>query len=127
MAWHGAPIGNLAHDGFEWRWKASDPDGPPLVGQITPGRLPPFIEALVPEGWLNRVLNSPDERAELCIGKRYLSNITIVERVSELAALPADIPLTRLNSFAANHLFTGNPAAVPTRWVAATGGNWDSC
>lgn len=107
VAWHGVPIGNLAHDGFEWRWKASDPDGPPLVRQTTPGRLPPFIESLLPEGWLNRVLNSPDERAELRTGKRYTSNITIVERLSELAALPADILLTRLGSFTIDHLFTG--------------------
>lgn len=110
VAWHGVPIGNLAHDGFEWRWKASDPDGPPLVRQTTPGRLPPFIEALLPEGWLNRVLNSPDERAELRTGKRYMSNIAIVERASELAALPPDILLTRLSSFTANHLFTGTYA-----------------
>jgi serine/threonine-protein kinase HipA len=107
VAWHGTPIGNLTHDGFEWRWKASDPDGPPLVRQTMPGRLPPFIESLLPEGWLNRVLNSPDERAELRTGKRYMSNITIVERLSELAALPADILLTRLGSFTADHLFTG--------------------
>jgi serine/threonine-protein kinase HipA len=110
VAWHGAPIGNLAHDGFEWRWKASDPDSPPLVRQTAPGRLPPFIESLLPEGWLNRVLNSPDERAKLRTGKRYMSNIMIVERASELAALPADVLLTRLNSFTANHLFTGTYA-----------------
>lgn len=74
VAWHGVPIGNLEHDGFEWRWKASDPDGPPLVRQATPGRLPPFLEALFPEGRLDRVLNSLDERAELRTGKRYMSN-----------------------------------------------------
>ncbi|WP_112989562.1 HipA domain-containing protein [Rhizobium sp. AN80A] len=107
VAWHGAAIGNLVHDGFEWRWKASDPDGPPLVRQTTPGKLPPFIESLLPEGWLNRVLNSPDERAELRTGKRYMSNITIVERASELTTLPADILLTRLAGFTTNHLFTG--------------------
>ncbi|MBB3527604.1 type II toxin-antitoxin system HipA family toxin [Rhizobium sp. BK456] len=110
VAWHGVPISNLVHDGFEWRWKASDSDGPPLVRQTTPGRLPPFIESLLPEGWLNRVLNNPDERAELRTGKRYMSNITIVERASELMALPADILLTRLNGFTANHLFTGTYA-----------------
>lgn len=110
VAWHGAPIGNLAHDGFEWRWQASAPDGPPLVRQTTPGRLPPFIESLLPEGWLNRVLNNPDERAELRTGKRYMSNITIVKRRSELADFPADILLTRLNSFTAEHLFTGTYA-----------------
>lgn len=107
VAWHGAPVGNLSHDGFEWRWQASDPDGPPLVRQTTPGRLPPFIESLLPEGWLNRVLNSPDERAELRTGKRYMSNITVVERTSELAALPADILLTRLDSFTTDNMFTG--------------------
>ena len=107
VAWHGAPIGNLVHDGFEWRWQASDPGAPPLVRQTTPGRLPPFIESLLPEGWLSRVLNSPDERAELRTGKRYMSNITIVERASELAALPADVLLTRLHSFTADHEFTG--------------------
>jgi serine/threonine-protein kinase HipA len=39
-----------------------------------------------------------------------MSNIMIVERASELAALPADVLLTRLNSFTANHLFTGTYA-----------------
>jgi serine/threonine-protein kinase HipA len=110
VAWHGAPIGNLIHDGFEWRWQVTNPDGPPLVRQTTPGRLPPFIESLLPEGWLNRVLNSPDERAELRTGKRYMSNITIVERAGELAALPADILLTRLNGFTTDHMFTGTYA-----------------
>lgn len=107
VAWHGVLIGNLAHDGFEWRWQAANPDGPSLMRQTTPGRLPPFIESLLPEGWLNRVLNSPDERVELRTGKRYMSNITIVERVGELAALPADILLTRLDSFTTDHMFTG--------------------
>jgi serine/threonine-protein kinase HipA len=110
VAWHGAPIGNLVHDGFEWRWHGSDPDGPPLVRQTTPGKLPPFIASLLPEGWLGKVLNNPDERAELRTGKRYMSNITIVERASELAALPADILLTRLSDYTADHMFTGTYA-----------------
>lgn len=107
VAWHGAPIGKLAHDGFEWRWHGTDPDGPTLVRQTTPGRLPPFIESLLPEGWLGRVLNNPDERAELRTGKRYMSNITIVEQASELATLPADVLLTRLNTFTTDNMFTG--------------------
>ena len=110
VAWHGVPIGNLVHDGFEWRWQAANMDGPPLVRQTTPGRLPPFIESLLPEGWLNRVLNNPDERAELRTGKRYMSNITIVERATELAGLPADVLLTRLTSFTTDHMFTGTYA-----------------
>ena len=78
MAWHGAPIGRLTHDGFEWRWTPLEGAGPPLVRQTTPGKLPPFIVSLLPEGWLETVLKDRDERAMLRSGKRYMSNITIV-------------------------------------------------
>jgi serine/threonine-protein kinase HipA len=50
VAWHGASIGHLVHDGFEWRWIAIDGAGPPIVRQTTPGKLPPFILSLLPEG-----------------------------------------------------------------------------
>lgn len=50
VAWHSAPVGHLTHDGFEWRWRMEDWRGPPLIRQTTPGRLPPFITALLPEG-----------------------------------------------------------------------------
>ena len=96
VAWHGAPIGHLTHDGFEWRWNPIEGAGPPLVRQTTPGKLPPFIVSLLPEGWLETVLKDKDERAMLRSGKRYMSNITIVERQGELAALPPDVLLTRL-------------------------------
>lgn len=110
VAWHGEPVGNLTHDGFEWRWRSSDPNGPALVRQTTPGLLPPFIEALLPEGWLNRVLNNQDVRSELRSGKRYMSNITIVEHQEELARLPADILTTPLHAFTKGALFTGSYA-----------------
>lgn len=42
VAWHGTPIGNLVHDGFEWRWSPIDGAGPALIRQTTPGKLPPF-------------------------------------------------------------------------------------
>lgn len=107
VAWHGKPIGNLTHDGFEWRWRPTDESGPTLIRQTTPGKLPPFILSLLPEGWLESVLQDRDERAMLRSGKRYMSNITIVEKPSELAALPADILLTRLASFSEDGVFTG--------------------
>lgn len=107
VAWHGTPIGHLTHDGFEWRWKPTDFSGPPLIRQTTPGKLPPFIVSLLPEGWLEEVLNDKDERAALRSGKRYMSNITIAESEAELAALPADILLTRLKSFSDAGVFTG--------------------
>ena len=107
VAWHGKPIGNLTHDGFEWRWRQTDEGGPPLIRQTTPGKLPPFILSLLPEGWLESVLKDRDERAMLRSGKRYMSNITIVEKQRELADLPADILLTRLADFSERGIFTG--------------------
>jgi serine/threonine-protein kinase HipA len=110
VAWHGVKLGHLTHDGFEWRWQPADSDGPPLVRQTTPGRLPPFIVSLLPEGWLESVLRDKDERALLRSGKRYMSNITIVEREAELAELPQDILLTRLKKYTMDGAFTGQYA-----------------
>lgn len=118
VAWHGAPIGNLVHDGFEWRWLPIEADGPALVRQTTPGKLPPFIISLLPEGWLEAVLHDRDERAMLRSGKRYMSNITIVEQQSELSALPPDVLLTRLYRYTADGVFTGIYAG-PGRSVIA--------
>jgi serine/threonine-protein kinase HipA len=99
VAWHGAPLGHLSHDGFEWRWKPVNGDIPPLIRQTTPGKLPPFVVSLLPEGWLEQVLKDKDERAVLRSGKRYMSNITIVEQEAELKELPQDVLLTRLGKY----------------------------
>ena len=107
VAWHGAPLGRLTHDGFEWRWKPAGDDGAPLIRQTTPGRLPPLIVSLLPEGWLEHVLKNKDERAVLRSGKRYMSNITIVEREADQQDLPQDVLLTRLGTFTEAGLFTG--------------------
>ena len=107
VAWHKTQIGHLTHDGFEWRWKATDEKGPPLVRQTTPGQLPPFIVSLLPEGWLESVLGDRDERAQLRSGRRYMSNITISPSPEELTALPADILDTRLAAYVAGGTFTG--------------------
>jgi serine/threonine-protein kinase HipA len=110
VAWHGEPIGHLRHDGFEWRWTPVERKGPTLVRQTTPGKLPPFIQSLLPEGWLESVLKDKDERAALRSGKRYMSNITIVERQSELATLPRDVLLTPLSQFSKDGIFSGTYA-----------------
>ncbi len=107
VAWHGASLGRLAHDGFEWRWKSVEGQVPLLIRQTTPGKLPPFIVALLPEGWLEKVLNDKDERAQLRSGKRYMSNITIVENQAELEELPQDVLVTRLNKYTRDGAFTG--------------------
>jgi serine/threonine-protein kinase HipA len=107
VAWHSVPLGHLIHDGFEWRWNPVDGEGPPLIRQTTPGRLPPFILSLLPEGWLEQVLKDKDERAVLRSGKRYMSNITIVENEAALKELPQDILVVRLDKYAKDGLFTG--------------------
>jgi serine/threonine-protein kinase HipA len=110
VAWHGKPLGHLTHDGFEWRWKPVDGEGPPLIRQTTPGRLPPFVISLLPEGWLEQVLKDKDERTLLRSGKRYMSNITIVEREAELGELPQDVLLTRLEEYTKDGAFIGQYA-----------------
>ena len=107
VAWHGRPIGHLRHDGFEWRWTSIDEGGPSLIRQTTPGKLPPFITSLLPEGWLETVLKDRDERALLRTGKRYMSNITIVESETELAKLSQDVLGTRLDDYTKDGVFAG--------------------
>ena len=107
VAWHGDPLGRLTHDGFEWRWKPQKRTGPALVRETTPGKLPAFIESLLPEGWLAQVLHERDEREALRRGRRYMSNIVIVQNRAELAALAADVLATPLAAFTHAGRFTG--------------------
>ncbi|MCW5729745.1 MAG: type II toxin-antitoxin system HipA family toxin [Alphaproteobacteria bacterium] len=115
VAWHGAPLGRLTHDGFEWRWLDGDWRGPPLIRQTTPGKLPPFIVSLLPEGWLRSVLHDRDERALLKSGRRYMSNITIAERPGELANLAPDVLTTSLARYSLDGIFTGQYAGPGRR------------
>jgi serine/threonine-protein kinase HipA len=100
----------LTHDGFEWRWMPASSEGPVLVRQTTPGRLPPFIVSLLPEGWLEHVLQDRDQRTILKSGKRYMSNVTIVDDQRDLATLPPDILDTPLNAVSTKGIFTGKYA-----------------
>ena len=109
VAWHGIPIGTLGHDGFEWRWMqfAQRSSMPPIVRQTMPGVLPLCIVALLPEGWLQSVLNHRDERSALRSGQRYMSNITIAKSNDELALLPEDVLGARLIHHSDAGVFTG--------------------
>jgi serine/threonine-protein kinase HipA len=104
----------LTHDGFEWRWKSHSHVGPPLIRQTTPGKLPAFVESLLPEGWLAQVLHDRDDRDALRRGKRFMSNIAVVESQGELDALPADVLQAPLEAFAEQGRFTGHYAG-PSR------------
>ncbi|MFN0302650.1 MAG: type II toxin-antitoxin system HipA family toxin [Burkholderiales bacterium] len=107
VAWHGLPIGTLAHNGFEWRWSQTDSPVPPVIRQTMPGTLPPFVVSLLPEGWLSSVLQDRDERAMLRSGRRYMSNITMAENAAELAALPLDVLASPLAAHTTAGVFTG--------------------
>jgi serine/threonine-protein kinase HipA len=107
VAWHGQPIGTLHHDGFEWRWRAAPKSElPPLVRETKPGRLPAFIESLLPEGWLQDVLSDRDDRDKLRHGRRYLSNISIVPHGDSMP-LPSDVLAVPLSKFVEDGRFTG--------------------
>ena len=107
VAWHGEPIGDLDHGGFEWRWRPKEGFDLPLVRQTVPGSLPPFILSLLPEGWLGKVLKSPDERSMLRTGKRYMSNIVIAQIPEDIASLPSDVLVSELSVHTVDGVFTG--------------------
>jgi serine/threonine-protein kinase HipA len=107
VAWHGKPAGTLGHDGHEWRWSPGKSAMPSLIRETLPGTLPPFIESLLPEGWLAQVLRDEDQRTALRQGKRYMSNITIGIDARELSSLPADVLAGRLSDFEKAGEFTG--------------------
>ena len=107
VAWHGEPLGHLTHDGFEWRWKPRQRAAPALVRESAPGKLPSFIESLLPEGWLARILGEGGPRQALRGGRRYLSNVSVAPSRAELAALPADVLAAPLEAFSEAGRFTG--------------------
>ncbi|MDB5665527.1 type II toxin-antitoxin system HipA family toxin [Cypionkella sp.] len=107
VAWHDEPLGRLTHDGFEWRWKPARRAGPTIVRETTPGKLPAFIESLLPEGWLAQVLHERDDREALRRGHRYMSNITVVSARDNGMNLPQDILAYVLSGFAEAGQFKG--------------------
>ncbi len=110
VGWHGERIGALSHDGSIWRWEPAAADGATPVRTGAPGRLPPFIEGLLPEGWLERVSRPNSERERISAGKRYMSNIVVSEHADDLEALPADVLEGRLDTYAKEGMFAGGYA-----------------
>lgn len=106
VRWHGERIGVLNHDGTGWRWRPDENATPNPVRAGAPGALPPFIESLLPEGWLDKVLNAKNERERVAKGKRYMSNISITG-VSGDETLPADTLQGRLSDWSREGRFIG--------------------
>ena len=107
VGWHGAKIGSLSHDGSGWRWEPAVTEGASPVRSGAPGRLPPFIESLLPEGWLARVLKPKSERERVSAGRRYMSNIVVSENANDFQALPADVLEGRLDAYTKEGAFAG--------------------
>ena len=115
VGWHGEKIGALFHDGSAWRWEPTVTEGATPVRTAAPGRLPPFIESLLPEGWLERVLKPKSERERISAGKRYMSNIVVSENADDLRVLPADVLEGRLDAYTHEGVFAGGYAGpAPT-------------
>ena len=100
----------MSHDGTGWRWEQNLTDGATPVRTGPPGRLPPFIESLLPEGWLERVLKPKSEQELISGGKRYMSNIVISADEDDLCNLPADMLEGRLDAYAREGAFAGGYA-----------------
>jgi len=107
VCWHANPVGMLSHDGTGWRWRPDPGAQPNPVRAGTPGALPPFIESLLPEGWLDRVLNAKNPRERVAGGKRYLSNITILAAGDSPQDFPRDTLQGRLSQWSREGRFTG--------------------
>jgi len=110
VGWHGEKIGVLSHDGSGWRWEPAGIENPTPVRTGAPGRLPPFIESLLPEGWLERVLKPKSEQERISAGKRYMSNIIVSGNAHDLQALPADVLEGRLDAYTKEGAFAGGYA-----------------
>lgn len=122
VAWHGVPTGELEHDGFEWKWIPAKIDLPSPVRLVGAGQLPPFLQSLLPEGWLGQVIGARDDREQLLRGRRYLSNIAIVTDLSQLGATAPDVREGRLQAWTKDGRFTGEYAgpgagAVPAEFA----------
>lgn len=120
VGWHQVAIGRLSHDGHDWRWRAAEVDLPPLVRDTAPGRLPPFLESLLPEGWLAGVLRRQDPREALRSGRRYMSNVTTVDDEADLKHLPLDVLRTPLATVTEAGRFTGRYAGPARGEIEAT-------
>ncbi len=107
VGWHGKQVGVLAHDGSVWRWDQTASESAIPVRAGAPGSLPPFIESLLPEGWLERVLKPKSELDRVAGGKRYMSNIVISANTEDVREIPSDALEGRLESFARDGVFTG--------------------
>ncbi len=110
VGWHGEKVGVLSYDGSGWHW---EPVGTRAATPIQSGaqsRLPPFIESLLPEGWLERVVNPKSEQERISAGKRYMSNIIVSENEHDLRDLPSDVLEGRLDAFTNSGVFAGGYA-----------------
>ena len=106
--WHDEQVGRLEHDGSGWIWKQNIEVKPNPVRMGPPGSLPPFIENILPEGWLKNKIHPRNEIEFIAGGIRYLSNIQIKAPAVELgAAITGDYLRGKLVDWSNDGEFTG--------------------
>ena len=96
----------LEADGFS----AASPD----PADAPPAAYHPSSSPCCRKGWLALILDDRDERETLRTGRRYMSNITIVDGSVDLASIPRDVLRGRLAHFQNEGTFTGRYGG-PTR------------
>lgn len=114
--WNRRHVADLTHNGMEWEFGYRDGWILPLsASERSRGRrLPPFIAALLPEGWGANVNGAKTESDILESGVRYLSNLCVTNNPDTLKQVPKDSLIGRLQNNVKNGVFNGKQKGVPT-------------
>ena len=110
VAWHGTPLGHLTHDGFEWRWKPTDGDGP-TAHSADHARQAAALYRLSAPGRLARASSQGQGRARAAaVGQALHVEYHHCGAGSRTRRVPQDVLLTRLEKYTKDGTFTGQYA-----------------
>ena len=111
--WSRSPLGQVEHDGHHWIWTPNGSWATPFPSHA--GAMPPFLENLMPEGWLKEVLRHDGAPGILRSGMRYMSNITVSKDTNWAQQQPRDYllaPLENWNDLKTDPLLSTAPIEV---------------
>lgn len=121
VGWYGRAVGKISMNGVVWDMGYANDWKLPLACQDNaPGRMPPFVHNMFPEGHqmaaLQNALRASDQNASTVFSRseRYLSNIAIVENPERLLEIPLDVLHGRLaENSSAMGVFQGRLMDMP--------------
>jgi serine/threonine-protein kinase HipA len=118
MWWNHRHIADLVHNGIEWEFNYTKDWVLPLsfFERRRSSRLPPFIEALMPETGKTTGVTAFDIEV-LKTGVKYLSNICITPDDHNLQGTPHDLLQGKLANFSVNGIFTGKVSGIDAKQV----------